>query len=106
MCSQHRKVKDCLGVAQESNKFKRAWIWFWFNNWTRILCMIGIPLLPLVCVVGTIFGWGEYLKGVALITYSALMAWMFLDNDYSNLRRIGMNEHRENITNNNPTGRE
>ena len=81
----------------ETNKFKRAWIWLWYNETTRILVLIGLPILPLIMVVGTIFGPGEYLRGVAGFSYVFLFGWGMLDNDFSNLRRIGLDEYRNKI---------
>lgn len=82
---------------EETNRFKRAWIWFWFNDVTRVCCLLGLPLIPLVTILGGVFGWGEYLRDVSIFAYSLLLIWMFIDNDYSNLRRIGMTEYRKKI---------
>lgn len=81
----------------ETNKFKRAWIWFWYNDITRMCILMGLPIIPVVLAVGFIFGFGEYLRGVAMFTYAFTFGWALLDNDYSNLRRIGMNEYRKKI---------
>lgn len=81
----------------ETNKFKRAWIWFWYNDITRICILMGLPIIPVVFTVGVIFGFDEYLRGVAMFAYTFTFGWALLDNDYSNLRRIGMNEYRKKI---------
>jgi len=81
----------------ETNKFKRAWIWFWYNNFTRICIVMGLPVLPVVVITYFIFGTTNNLRTVALVTYSIFLVWALIDNDYSNLRRIGMNEYRRKL---------
>jgi hypothetical protein len=81
----------------EKNKLKIAWIWIWYNDITRLSFMAGIPLIPIV-YLAFIFGFPpEHLKKLAMGIYALFMIWMFADNDYSNLRRIGMNEYREKL---------
>ena len=82
----------------ETNKFVRAWIWFWYNDATRICIIIGIPILPAIAVSYVIFGPGEYLRGVAMATYLFFCLWAGTDNDYSNLRRIGLDEYRRKLS--------
>jgi len=82
---------------EEKNKFKRAWIWFWYNDITRIFIIIGLPIIPIVLLVAYLFGTGEYLRNVALITYGFFLCWLMIDNDYSKLRRIGMDEYRKKL---------
>jgi len=81
----------------EKNRFKRAWIWMWYNDITRLCALIGLPTAALILVIGFVFGFGEYLRVVAMLHYYVMLGWMLLDNDYSNLKRIGLNEHREKI---------
>ena len=81
----------------ETNKFIRAWIWLWYNDITRLCVLLGLPVIPVIVVVATVFGLGEYLRTVAVISYVLFFGWALLDNDYSNLRRIGMNEYRKKI---------
>lgn len=82
----------------ETNKFVRAWIWFWYNDVTRICIIIGVPVLPASIVAYFIFGPGEHLRSVALATYTIFCGWALLDSDYSNLRRIGLDEYRRNLS--------
>ncbi len=84
-------------MKEETNKLKRKWIWIWYNDTTRLLTMLGIPTLLLAFVCASLFGVGEYISGVCATHYVAMFGWMLIDNDYSNLRRIGMNEYREKI---------
>lgn len=81
----------------EKNRFKRAWIWLWYNDITRMCVLIGLPVIPAVAATAAIFGQGEYLRTVAGIAYIVFFGWALLDNDYSTLRRIGMNEYRKKI---------
>jgi len=81
----------------ETNKFKRAWIWIWYNDITRICVIIGLPVIPVVAEAAIMFGPGEYLRTVAGMAYAFFCVWALIDNDYSNLRRIGMNEYRKKI---------
>ena len=81
----------------ETNKLKRAWIWFWYNDITRMCIFLGLPVVPVVVLTGLAFGPGEYLRTVAVLTYVLFFVWALIDNDYSNLRKIGMNEYRKKI---------
>jgi len=83
--------------VQETNKFKRAWIWLWYNNITRICVLIGLPVIPVVAVANIMFGRGEYLRLVAAMAYIFFLGWALIDNDYSKLRSIGMDEYRMKI---------
>lgn len=82
---------------QETNKFKRAWIWFWYNDITRICIITGLPIIPILLLCCYLFGTGEYLRGVAMFSYCFFVGWAFLDNDYSNLRKIGLDEYRRKL---------
>lgn len=84
-------------MVTETNKFKRAWIWLWYNDATRLLILLGLPIVPVLAISIFLFGPGEYLRTVATITYIVFVGWTILDNDYTNLRRIGMNEYRKKI---------
>ena len=81
----------------ETNKFKRAWLWIWYNDITRLCVLLGLPVLPVIMVCYLAFGPGEYLRTVAGVAYIGFFVWALIDNDYSNLRRIGMNEYRKKI---------
>jgi len=87
----------CPYCNGETNKLIRAWIWLWYNDITRICVLIGLPVIPVIVIARVIFDQGEYLRLVAGITYVVFFGWAILDNDYSNLRRIGMDERRKNI---------
>ena len=59
--------------------------------------LTGIPVIPVVAIAYIILGPVSYLENIALWTYGLLFAWAILDNDYSNLRRIGMDEYRRKL---------
>ncbi|EGR2227201.1 hypothetical protein DZF79_02895 [Vibrio parahaemolyticus] len=91
-------------VIEEKNKLKRMWISFWYNNSTRsYFVLLGLHLiftLPAVIyplsLLGVSFDF-ESGKFLAAILYLSVAYWAIIDNDYSNLRRIGLNERREKI---------
>jgi len=86
------------GYAEETNRLKRFWIWLWYNDATRLLIILGVPVIPVVVLAGVLFGPGEYLRPVAMSAYVFTFGWAFIDNDYSNLRRIGMDEYRKKLS--------
>jgi len=71
----------------EKNRYKRAWIWIWYNDITRLCIFTGIPFIPLIIFAPKSLGY----------VYVLFLAWMWFDNDYSNLRRIGMDEYRNKL---------
>jgi hypothetical protein len=81
----------------EHNRLRRMWIWFWYNDITRLCILFGVPVIPVVLGLLAIFGPGEYLRDVGAGMYLLLVAWAILDNDYSQLRRIGLDEYRRRI---------
>lgn len=82
----------------ETNKFKRAWIWFWYNNITRLLLLVGLPIAPAIGIAYYLgIRDGEVMRGIAMFTYMLFVGWGILDNDYSNLRGIGLDEHRSKL---------
>ncbi len=81
-------------LFQERRPLVRAWIGFWYNDTTRLLCLVGLPLLPLAGVLALLGIDGVWRERLTLGAYGALFVWMFLDNDYSRLRHIGLDEYR------------
>lgn len=78
------------------SKWKKAWIWFWYNDITRI-CLIIIPLynialIPLLYFLG--IRDPELMKVIMVGIWGILFTWGMIDNDYSNLRKIGLDEYR------------
>lgn len=85
-------------VAQETNVFKRAWIRFWYNGWTRIFVVLAptyfIILVPLLHVLNVC---GEATRIILQVVYIGVLAWAIIDNDFTNLYRIGRNVHGKRL---------
>ena len=82
-------------MKTETNKFIRAWIWFWYNDITRVCILLGLHLIltiPLLILVGVS---GESLKTIVMAQYVFMIVWAVADNDYSNLNRIGLSVNRK-----------
>jgi hypothetical protein len=79
----------------ETNRFKRAWIWFWYSNATRLLLVLlptyFVVLLPALAQLGLDV---DQQRAIATITYLALLSWAIKDNDYTQLERIGLDVNR------------
>ena len=81
------------------SKTKKYWIWFWYNDITR-LCFVMFPLyfiilIPLLIWMGIS---EEAFKKILSIVYLSVWAWALVDNDYSNLRKIGLDENRKPLS--------
>ncbi len=81
-------------TKQEQRKWARAWIWFWYNDITRLFLIGGVPALLAAVVLAWLGVSGEALKNGVITTYLGVFVWALLDNDYSQLRRIGLDEYR------------
>lgn len=81
-------------LPQETRRLVRAWIWFWYHDHIRLALMTGLHLPLILLAFAVVFGTGEYLRDVALIGYGITIVWLLTDNDYTNLRRIGLDEFR------------
>ena len=84
-------------MEQETNKFTRAWIWLWYNDVIRISTFVGVPVVPTFMLSYIVTGNYQVSKTIAIIVYVALIILMMIFNDYSNLRRIGMDEYRNKL---------
>jgi len=79
-------------------KLHAAWIWFWYNDMTRTFFVV-IPTHYLI-IVPVLLWSGMDVKSIGDILwpiYGLILAWAFIDNDYSNLRKIGLNEYRKKL---------
>ncbi len=85
-------------MQPETNKLKRAWIWLWYNDAIRLCVLGGLTTLPVVTVAYYFGLRGESLRFVAVASYVMQFGLALLDNDYSNLRRIGLNEYRTKLS--------
>jgi hypothetical protein len=72
-----------------------TWIWFWYSDATRLLLVL-FPghFLVLLPVMLWLHWSGAAIKGVLLGTYLLGIALAMADNDYENLRRIGLDPYR------------
>jgi len=81
----------------ETNKIKHFWIWFWYNDTTR-LCVLFGAYLPLIAIFLYRAGLdAEAIKRTIIFIYLAVIVWAIVDNDYSKLRHIGLDEHRRKL---------
>ncbi|MDD5151925.1 MAG: hypothetical protein PHC28_15845 [Flavobacterium sp.] len=79
-------------VKQETDKFKRFWIWFWYNDYTRIFwVLLPIPSIIIITLLMYIGLPGQYAADLLITTYLGLLIWGIYDNDFSKLERIGRN---------------
>jgi hypothetical protein len=88
---------------EETRPLVRAWIWFWYNDTTRLLLIL-LPghlllTLPLLYWLGLS---GESLKNGAIALIAAGYFWAFLHNDYTQLHRIGLSTNRKPLRPKNP----
>lgn len=74
----------------EKNPVKRAWIKFWYNSVTRFLVVLlpsyFIILVPALRYLGVP---GETQRTIVTLVYLAVIGWAMMDNDYTQLQRIG-----------------
>lgn len=68
---------------------RKAWLRFWFNDYTRMIgVMMGGHLIitgPLIFVILSHFDALEHFRTVVAFLYSFILIWAILDNDYSKL---------------------
>jgi len=93
--NKEKSATSCGSTAMSC--YMRWWILFWYNDITRFCIILGIPSAMLCIFIGYLFGAGEYLRDIALWSYCLLFAWALIDNDYSNLRKVGLDEYRKPI---------
>jgi len=84
----------------EMNKFKRWWIWIWYNDITRIF-LVMCPIWAVFAVILMAYLKIDFpiIRPVITGLWGILFLLMVTDNDYSNLRRIGLTEYRKPIHN-------
>jgi len=87
-----------LQINSERSSFKRAWIWFWYNDVTRLLVVVFpsyfifvIPLLQVLQVPA------DYFADILCTMYFVGLLWAMADNDYTNLYRIGLTPYRKKL---------
>lgn len=90
------------GVKQIQNPFKRVCIKIWYSEWFRfafILCPLWlvVSVLILMLVFPTA---SEFIRTVFFIVYSSLLAAGIIKNDWSELRKIGLDEYHRPLKQN------
>jgi len=89
-------------MTKKISKIKRWWIWFWYNDITRFLFVMFpfyfVVLIPLLIWIGVP---KEIIKNILIVIYITVWCWAIIDNDYSNLRKIGLDEYRRLLKNKN-----
>lgn len=76
-------------MKYETRWYVRAWIRFWFNDFTRLfVVMLGLHVLLWLLLCTLLFGPGEYLRNVAIFTYIFGWGFAMIDSDYGNLKRL------------------
>lgn len=89
------------GVKQVQNPIKRLFIKLFYSDWFRLFFII-IPFWVFVPLALTAIYLPEYVEIVRLfinITYIVLLIIGLTFNDYSNLRRIGLDEYHNPLVN-------
>lgn len=82
-------------IIEETNQFKRIWIRFWYNDYTRLLfVMCGLHLL-ITAPIPILLGLPP--KPVIIILYILMILLAFYFNDYTNLNRIGLDVHGKKL---------
>jgi hypothetical protein len=79
-------------------KFEYCWIWLWYNDYFRLLVIL-VPsylfiLIPFLKWIGIPV---EYLDEIAVFTYLTVFVLGLTFNDYSQLRKIGMDAYRRKL---------
>lgn len=90
------------GIKQVQNPIKRFFIKLFYSDWFRIFFMI-IPIwlfIPLVFITVYLPSDIEVARMLISIVYLVLFFTGMFANDYSNLRRIGLDEYCQPLTDN------
>ncbi len=79
-------------------KFQKCWIWFWYNDITRIF----LVLIPTYCVLLVpLLLWfnlaPDIIAKVIGAVYLIILVIASVDSSYSNLRKIGLDENRKKL---------
>ncbi len=79
-------------------KLHYFWIWFWYNTTTRILFVLipghfifSVPLMFYLNVQPELF------KDILIFSYIFVITIAIIDNDFSKLRKIGLDEYRKKL---------
>lgn len=78
----------------EHRRLVRAWIWFWYCDATRLAVLLGVHVPLVLLGFYAVGGPSEYQHTVAFWAYAVVFGWALLDNDYTQLERIGLDVYR------------
>jgi len=84
------------GIKQEQNPLKRALIWIWYNDWFRLFFIL-LPTWILPTIPILIWLRIEITQWLLPSMYIGMFVIACIFNNYSNLRKIGMDEYRNKI---------
>ncbi len=80
------------------SKLNYFWIWFWYNTTTRFLFVLlpghfifSVPLMFYLNIQPELF------KDILVFSYLLLIIIAIIYNDFSNLRKIGLDENRKKL---------
>ena len=88
-------TKTTCITKQETRMLVRAWISFWYSDITRMAILFGAPFVLAILVLTWLGVDGEARKNGAIFAYVAMLVWVMVDNDYSQLNRIGLTVYRK-----------
>jgi len=88
------------GIKQEQNSIKRFFIKLWYSDWFRV-CFIIVGIwwqIPLLLYLSSKLNLSEKcMETVSIALYLGLLFLGMVFNNYSNLRRIGLNEYHRKL---------
>ena len=91
------------GVKQVQCPFKRLCIRIWYSELFRALfsiCPIWLIVLMIILLINFPTA-GELIKNITIAVYFILLALALAKNDWSELRKIGLDEYHQSIIKNN-----
>jgi hypothetical protein len=78
--------------------FERWFIWFWYSDMFRVLCIVFPAHLILTVPFMIYFDFNKDFVGfLCWMQYFIMILLAIASNDYSELRKIGMDEYRNKI---------
>ena len=79
------------------SKLEFYWIRFWYNDITRIIGVMLGGFTALIFIVLYFINPILINRPFVISVYIAFVCLAFIDNDYSNLRKTGLDEHRNKL---------
>lgn len=92
-------------VEQETNKFKRWFIYYWYNDWVRALVILN-PLTYALILLGLLYLGMPEEYGTTVFSILIFVGWVSAAgfNDYNTLNRIGLDCYRKPLKNTKKNG--